>query len=178
METEMRNIQHRLINAPADTLGGLLDSVATEDRTLWPTGWPPLVLDAGLTPGSRGGHGLIRYSVAEYEPGRRVRFCFDPGLGLDGYHELRITSEGPQGCRLTHTIDSTIHGRAKVLWPLMIRWLHEALTEDLFDNAERAATGRLRGQPARWSLWVRLLRRARGLPAVRDEEQTGAVGLP
>jgi hypothetical protein len=174
----MQNIQHRLIDAPAEKLGTLLDQMATPDDRVWPApAWSRLVLDAGLTPGSRGGHGLIRYSVAEYEPGRRIRFSFEPGLGLDGYHELLITTEGPNRCRLAHTIAATVEGRMRLLWPLMIRWMHEALLQDLLDNAEHAATGRLRGQRSRWSLWVRLLRRARGFPAVRAESPTDMAGL-
>ncbi|GGK81405.1 hypothetical protein Ppa06_48690 [Planomonospora parontospora subsp. parontospora] len=162
MGSDMRNVQQRSVNASADRLGALLDGVSTADDRLWPTpSWPPLVLDAGLTPGSRGGHGPIRYSVTEYEPGRRLRFSFDPELGLDGHHELVITAEGADRSRLTHTIVGTTRGRMRILWPLLIRWLHEALMQDLFDNAERAAAGRLSRRPARWSVWVRLLRRVR-----------------
>ncbi|MBG0833163.1 SRPBCC family protein [Planomonospora sp. ID67723] len=159
----MRNIQHRLIDAPAERLSTLLDRLGTDGDRLWPKpAWPPLILDAGLTPGSRGGHGPIRYSVTDYEPGRRVRLAFDPATGIDGYHELLVTAEGPERCRLTHTLTGTAQGRMRMLWPLVIRWMHEALMHDLFDNAERIAAGRLSRRPARWSLWVRLLRRARG----------------
>ncbi|GGT10424.1 hypothetical protein GCM10010156_78270 [Planobispora rosea] len=166
----MRNIQERTIGASAETLGALLDRVATADDRLWPVpAWPRLVLDSGLTPGSRGGHGPIRYSVSEYEPGHRVRFLFDPELGLDGHHEFTITADGPDRCRLTHIIDGTLRGRMRIMWPLAIRWLHEALMQDLFDNAERAATGTLSSRPANWPLWVRLLRRVRaGRPASHD----------
>lgn len=162
----MRNIHQRSIAAPAEELGALLDALATPDDRIWPApAWPRLVLDAGLTPGSRGGHGPIRYHVSAYEPGRRARFEFAPGVGLDGYHELRITPEGPDACTLTHTLTGTLQGRMRLLWPLAIRWFHDALLEDLLDNAERAAAGRLSGRPARWSPWVRLLRRVRGMRA-------------
>lgn len=156
----MRNVQHRVIKAPADALGMLLDRFASPEDLLWPTpAWFPVVLDSGLAPGSRGGHGPIRYSVSSYEPGRRIRFEFAPGLGINGYHELAIAEEGPDRCRLTHTISAGLSGRMVLLWPLVIRWLHEALLQDLLDNAEIAVTGRLTGLPARWSWWVRLLRR-------------------
>ncbi|GIH74459.1 SRPBCC family protein [Planobispora longispora] len=177
----MRNIQERTIDASAETLGALLDRVATADDRLWPApAWPRLVLDSGLAPGSRGGHGPIRYSVSAYEPGRRVRFLFDPALGLDGHHEFTVTAEGPERCRLTHTIDGALRGRMRIMWPLAIRWLHEALMQDLFDNAERAATGTLSRRPARRSSWVRLLRRVRaGRPvspgSAADGFQNGAL---
>ena len=166
----MLNIQERRIGAPAERRGELMADLAGPRDRLWPaTAWPALRLDAGLAPGSRGGHDRIRYSVAEYEPGRRLRFAFDPRPGLVGYHELLITAEGPDRCRLVHTVAGRCRGRMLVLWPLVIRWLHEALVQDLFDNAEAAATGRPPAHPARWSPWVRLLRRVRGLPPVRRE---------
>ena len=156
----MQNIQRRSINAPAPVVGALLDRLATADDPLWPSNaWSPLRLDAGLTPGSRGGHGPIRYSVAGYEPGRRIQLDFDPRLGIVGHHELRVTPDGPQRCELTHTIVASTHGRMRLLWPLAVRWLHEALIQDLLDNAERLTTGQLR-RPATWSLRVRVMRRA------------------
>ncbi|GAB7190386.1 hypothetical protein NUM3379_10920 [Kineococcus sp. NUM-3379] len=164
----MLNVQERRIEAPAERLAELLAELATPRDRLWPSpAWPRLRLDAGLAPGSRGGHGPIRYSVVEHEPGRRIRFAFDPRRGLTGHHELLVTAEGPDRCRLVHTLAGRCRGRMLLLWPLVVRWLHEALVHDLFDNAESAATGRLPARPARWSAWVRLLRRARGLPAVR-----------
>ena len=164
----MRNIQQRVIDAPMHRIGVLLDQMGSAEDALWPSAdWPRLFLDAGLAPGSRGGHSVIRYSIAEYEPSRRVRFTFEPGLGLNGYHELLITPEGAGRCRLTHTLEGTVHGRMRMLWPLAIRWMHQALTQDLFDNAERAATGTLSQGPARWTPALRLLRRARGLSPVR-----------
>src|SRR6266545_4192943 len=86
MEAPMRNVQTRIINAPASTVGALIDTLAGPDDQLWPAStWPPLKLDHGLTVGSRGGHGPIRYHVSEYEPGRRVRFTFEPVTGVTGY---------------------------------------------------------------------------------------------
>lgn len=120
--------------------------------------WSPLRLDAGLTVGSAGGHGRIRYEVSEYEPGSRVRFTFAPGRGLDGHHEFVVIPEGPARCQVVHTASGRLAGGMRLVWPLAIRWLHEALLADLFDNIEREATGRL-VRPARWSPWVRLLRR-------------------
>lgn len=174
----MRNIQQRVIHAPTHQIGALVDQIDSTEDSIWPSAdWPRLSLDSGLAPGSRGGHGVIRYSVAEYEPGRRVRFAFKPSLGLDGYHELLITPEGADRCLLTHTVEGTLHGRMKVLWPLVIRWMHQALTHDLFDNAERAATGTLSRGPARWTPSLRLLRRARGLSPVRATPAAGTASL-
>jgi hypothetical protein len=136
----------------------ILDAMADPAVSIWPAPpWSPLRLDAGLRPGSRGGHGAIRYEVAGHEPGRWTRFTFHPALGLDGYHELTVRAV-PDGTEITHLIVATLRGRMRWLWPLAVRWLHEAVLHDLLDNWERAATGTVRS-PARWSLWVRFLRR-------------------
>ncbi|MET9468856.1 SRPBCC family protein [Streptomyces sp. NPDC006544] len=158
----MHNFQQRTIDAPATEVGALLDRLGTPQDRIWPApAWPPLVLDTGLAVGSRGGHGRIAYSVAAYEPGRRVRFAFAPGLGMNGYHEFLVTPDGPTRCRISHTAAGRMEGKMRLMWPLAIRWLHEALLSDAFDNIQRAATGRA-PHPARWSVWVRLVRLALG----------------
>ena len=125
----MRNIQRRDIDGPVE-----LDRVVE----LWPSPpWPPLRLSDGLNPGSAGGHGPIRYTVEEYEPGRRLRFRFRPVTGATGWHELRVDPVGPTASRVTHEIQARTHGRMLVLWPLAVRWLHEMLIHDLFDKLER-----------------------------------------
>jgi hypothetical protein len=155
----MRNVQSRVIAALAAAVGALLDGVAGPDDPIWPAAsWPRIKLDRGLAIGSRGGHGPIRYHVADYEPGSRVRFVFDPAIGLTGYHELRVEPIDRDHCRLVHDVVARTHGSMRLRWPLAIRWLHEALIQDLLDNAERAAAGTV-ARPARWSLWVRALRR-------------------
>ncbi|MFE2286712.1 SRPBCC family protein [Streptomyces sp. NPDC059443] len=154
----MQNFQQRTIDAPAAEVSALLDRLGSPQDRIWPAqAWSPLRLDAGLAVGSSGGHGMIRYSVAAYEPGRRVRFTFAPGLGMTGYHEFLITPEGPDRCRVSHTAAGRLEGKMRLLWPLAIRWMHEALLQDFFDNIQRAATNHL-PHPARWSVRVRLLR--------------------
>src|SRR5207248_6682760 len=171
MEAAMRNIQHRDIEAPAAAVGALLDRLASDTDPLWPApAWPPIRLDRGLVVGSVGGHGPIRYSVAEYQPGRRVRFAFDPSIGFDGFHELLVEPLDERRTRLTHDLVGKPSGAMRLVWPLAVRWMHEALLQDLLDNAELAATGRLR-EKARWSRWVRFLR-------ARMSPQPEGVPLP
>ncbi|GAA0703933.1 hypothetical protein GCM10010193_68660 [Kitasatospora atroaurantiaca] len=154
----MQNTQRRTIDAPAAEVGALLALLSTPQDRIWPVpAWSPLRLDAGLAVGSSGGHGRIRYSVSEYEPGRRVRFTFAPGLGLSGWHEFLVVTDGPERCQVVHTAEGRVEGGMRLLWPLAIRWLHEALLHDLFDNIQREVTGRP-PQPSRRSPWVRLLR--------------------
>lgn len=155
----MRNVHERSIDAPADVVGALLDRIAGEDDPLWPTpAWPPIRFDRALAAGATGGHGPIRYSVEEYEPGRRLRCRFDPAIGVDGFHELTVEPQHDGKSVLRHVISARLSGRMRLAWPLSIRWLHDALIEDLLDNAQLAATGRL-AKRARWSAWVRLQRR-------------------
>ncbi|WP_407914578.1 SRPBCC family protein [Kitasatospora sp. NE20-6] len=156
----MQNIQRRTIDAPAADVGALLDRLGTPQDQIWPSpAWSALHLDAGLAVGSRGGHGRIRYAVTEYEPGHRVRFAFAPGLGITGHHEFAVVPDGPMRCQIVHTAVGSTEGRMRLMWPLVIRRLHEALLQDAFDNVQRAATGRA-PRPARRSPWVRLLRLA------------------
>jgi hypothetical protein len=132
------------------------DSAEVIDRVveLWPRAWPPLVLDRPLGVGAKGGHAFVRYSCTDYVPGERVEFTFSPRFGLVGTHVLEVV---PGGVR--HTISARSRGWMLLGWPLAVRWLHDALFEDLFDNAARAL-----GHPpvhrARWSPWVRLMRTA------------------
>lgn len=142
-------------------LGALLDRLAGHDDALWPAAaWPALRLSHGLEVGSAGGHGPIRYTVSAYVPSVSVRFTFDPAIGLRGYHEFVVEPVDERHSRLVHTIVARTNGAMVLRWPLAVRWLHEALLEDLLDNAERAATG-LVIRPARHGVAVSLLRRHR-----------------
>ncbi len=71
----IRNVHTRALDATAAEVGALLDGLAGPDDRLWPNGrWPAMRLDGPLEPGSRGGHGPVRYAVAERgEPGGRDR---------------------------------------------------------------------------------------------------------
>jgi len=153
----IRNVHERTIEAPADEVGALLDAVGRDGDRLWPSPpWVPMRLDGPVAVGAAGGHGPVRYRVTEHEPGRRVRFAFDPKLGLMGYHELTVEPAGGGRCMVRHVLAGEATGSMRVLWPLAVRWLHDAVLEDLLDNAERETTGTV-ASPARWSGWVRFL---------------------
>lgn len=161
------NVHLREVAAPADRVGDLLDRLGGPSDRLWPSpAWWPVRFSGmdgdRLAVGARGGHGPIRYHVEEYERGRRVRCRFAPQVGLDGWHELRVdpvaaaSADAPR-CRLTHVISARLATpRTRVLWPLVIRRMHDALLEDLLDRAELLTTGRV-ARPARWSRSVRFV---------------------
>lgn len=156
----MLNVHERHIAASAQRVGEVLETLATDDDLLWPGAtWTPMVLDRGLEPGSRGGHYDIRYTVTAHDAGRRVEFTFDREIGLDGTHALRVVDLGDGTSLLRHELEGRAHGWMTLLWPLAVRWAHDALVEDAFDRAE-AALGAGPRVPARWSCWVRLLRAA------------------
>jgi hypothetical protein len=154
------NMHERVVAAPAPAVGALLDGLGGDPDLLWPgNDWPPLRLDGPLASGASGGHGPMRYAVTTYEPGRRVRFGFLPGCALVGYHELRIEPGPPGHCLVRHVLCATPSNLYyRVLWCLVLRWLHDACIEDLLDNAGRVAAGPWprRARPR----WVRVLRRA------------------
>jgi hypothetical protein len=154
----IRNVHARELHASAGEVGALLDSLGSSDDRLWPHRWPKLRLDGALAVGAAGGHGPIRYSVERYEPGRRIVFRFAPGLGIDGTHGLEVEPHARDGCSVVrHVLEGRLYGLAQLRWPVAVRWLHDALVEDLLDRAELEVQGSV-ARPARWSPWVRLLR--------------------
>ncbi|MEU8431977.1 DUF2867 domain-containing protein [Streptomyces sp. NPDC029216] len=148
----VRNAHHRIVQAPAETVGALLDRLSSPDDPLFPTPvWPAMVLDRPLGPGADGGHGRVRYRVTAYEPGRSVRFdTTDDGIGT-GFHRFDVEPLGPGRCRISHVLEVTMGARAFALWKLAIQPVHDTMVEEAFDNAERAALGSLPHPPARRS---------------------------
>lgn len=182
----MRNVHERHIRASAERVGAVLETLATDDDQLWPgAAWAPMVLHRGLEPGSRGGHDGIRYTVTAHEPGRHVEFAFDKSIGIDGTHALTVVDLGDGTVLLRHVLEGRAHGSMILLWPLAVRWAHDALVEDAFDLAE-SVLGVGPEVAARWSPWIRLLRRVRSAAtdgtAVRQMETpaelVAAAGLP
>jgi hypothetical protein len=154
------NIHERRLPISPETAGHILDSASSSDDLLWPNElWPPMVLDRGLAPGSRGGHAMIRYEVAEYVPGKRVEFQFRPMQRLStfcGRHYFEVLPRGGETI-LRHTIDVDTGFATWVRWKLVVEHLHNALIEDAFDKIERNAGVRL-PRRSRWPLRVRFLR--------------------
>jgi hypothetical protein len=172
----MRNVHERHVAASADRVGAVLETLATDHDQVWPgASWAPMVLDRGLEPGSRGGHDGIRYTVTAHEAGRRVEFTFDRSTGIDGTHTFTVVDRGDGTSLMRHVLEGRARGAMVLLWPLAVRWAHDAVVEDAFDLAE-AALGVGPAVPARWSPWVRLLRRA--LPAATDRADVREVETP
>ncbi|WP_030564314.1 SRPBCC family protein [Streptomyces aureocirculatus] len=157
----VRNAHERVVEASAADVGELLDRLSGPDDPLFPTpAWPAMTFDGPLAVGAAGGHGPVRYAVAEYEPGRRVRFAFTEVTGgtgsAGGFHEISIEPLGERRCRVRHVMELEPRGVERLLWPTVVRPVHDTMVEEVLDNVERAAAGGC-ARPVRWSRRVRLL---------------------
>ena len=97
-------------------------------------------LSNGLTEGSTGGHGFVRYSVVEVNR-HHVVFRFDERIGLRGTHAFEVHESPNGGCILRHVLEGDSLGLMRIAWPLIVRPLHNALVEDGLDNAVRQLDG-------------------------------------
>jgi hypothetical protein len=141
--TRISNVHVRDIAAPPARVGEILDSLGGAEDRLWARDiWvaEPVILDRPLRVGSRGGHGSIRYSVAEYRPGRRIVFEFSPGGGLSGRHGFVLEPDGPDRSRLTHVLEAQTSPWMRPIVPILVGW-HDAMVETALDRAELEATG-------------------------------------
>lgn len=151
----VRNVHERRIPAPAEEVGRLLDTLTAHDDLLWPhEHWPCMTMRPRLEAGARGGHGPVRYSIEQYEPGRRVVFRFHAPRGFDGTHGFEVEPEG-DGAILRQILEMRLHGPAWITWPCFFRPLHDALIEDALDKAHVRFGGM---RQASWSWYVRFLR--------------------
>jgi hypothetical protein len=157
---QVRNVHERLFPLPLAVVGALINSLASREDRLWPRDkWPPMRLDRPLAVGAVGGHGPIRYSVEEYRPGQSILFRFSAPRGFNGTHSFEV--EERQGATvLRHALEMRAAGRALLSWSLYIRPLHDACVEDCMDRAT-VSLGIALERPARWSIYVRMLRAIR-----------------
>jgi hypothetical protein len=150
------NVHQRLLHAPPERVGALIDSLASPADALWPpTGWPRMKFDRPLAVGAVGGHGPIRYTVEAYTPGQSVRFRLTGPRGFNGWHGFEVLDATSTHSVLEHRIEMQARGRGILTWGLAIRWLHDAAVEDVLTQAQRSL-----GLPAHavpWSRYVRLL---------------------
>ena len=87
---------------------------------------------------------------------KEVLFRFTAPKGFNGMHQLTL-EELPDGkTRVKHVLTATLEGPMVLLWPVIIRFMHDALIEDGLDRAEAWAERRvLKLRP--WNPWVQTL---------------------
>ena len=154
------NVHERRLQARPEDVGKLIDSLAGSGDLLWPRErWPAMEFDVGLRSGARGGHGPIRYHVADYIPGERVVFRFDDAGLIRGFHGCHLFEALPRrdNVVLRHIVDGECSFTLWLKWHLIVGPLHDALLEDSLDKAENGiANGTVTS--SQWSPWVRFLR--------------------
>jgi len=158
---KIMNVHERSCRVSPEAVGLLIDGLSGGDDRLWPRDkWPPQVLDGPLGEGAGGGHGPVKYTVVEYVPGRRVVYRFDPSgwvAGFDGRHYFEVIPRR-HDVLLRHVLEAQCDAKTWLKWKIAVEPLHDALLEDALDGAEQRLHGSVE-RPARWSLWVRGLRR-------------------
>ncbi len=171
------NVHERVLHAPLAIVGDMIDRLGASNDALWPYDrWPPVRFRGPLAVGTSGGHGPIRYTVEAYEPGRSLRFRFTAPRGFVGVHVFEAEEIATGIVRLRHVLEMRLEGWARLSWPLVFRWLHDALLEDALDRAEAFIASRPVKQ-RRWSLWVRVLRRLMQAASAKRQKRRRAAAL-
>ncbi len=151
------NIHQRDYELPLSVVSEAVNSLSSQNDLLWPKEiWMPMVLDNGLNPESRGGHGPIGYFVQQYEYGKFVEFTFTRPKEFVGTHRFELSALGPGKTRLRHTIDMQVTFKGVVMWYVVIKWLHDALLEDSLDKVHNLNHTSHVHSPH--GFWVRTLR--------------------
>ena len=165
-----RNVHERTIAAPAARVGALLDTLSSADDKFWPhENWPGVKFNLPLQLGATGGHGTGPYTVSSYTPGRHLRFEFSGGRR--GYHEFTLQEVDDMTCLLRHEMKADLTFSSAWRWYFLIRPLHNALIEDLFDKVE-SQVARVK-YPQVWSSRGQKLRQGRGMSPVKNEIPKG-----
>jgi hypothetical protein len=154
---KISNIHKRIINQAQSELNPIIKTLATKEDKVWPTkDWPRMKLDQGLQAGSKGGHGPISYVVQKYIPNELIQFRFTAPKNFVGIHQFEIESLNSNQTQITHTIDMDAKGTGILTWTIGVRWLHDALIEDAFDQIENQFS--TEKKQSQWNLWVKTLR--------------------
>lgn len=145
------NEHSRVTHGPLGRAEDLFADLGGANDAIWPSDrWAPMVLDNGHQVGSRGGHGEVRYEVTSSVPRRSVTFTFPPGFELEGSHTLWIEPAPDGRVRWQHTL--RLRGPLSAMQRAIVL-LHDALLEDLLDQAEAVMARR----PVRRRSVLRLL---------------------
>ncbi|WP_323789699.1 hypothetical protein [Psychroserpens sp.] len=151
------NSHARIIHQPKEEVSELFKTLATNEDLIWPSKqWPAMRFKDGLKIGSRGGHGQIRYTITAFEAGSHIKFEFTKPDGFNGTHELHMRSLSQDTSEISHTITMNTTFKASFLWIFVIRWLHDALIEEAFDNVENYFSKEKKATT--YNLWVIILR--------------------
>lgn len=155
----MKVINHhkRVVNRPKKDISNLIEKLASNEDRIWPYDkWSAMKFKDGLKVGSKGGHGIIGYTIVSYDPAQGIVFQFSSPKGFVGTHEFKIVALDVDRTEVSHIIKMRTQGKATLQWLVFIRWLHDALIEDALDNIENHFSKD--EKVSNWSAWVRLWR--------------------
>lgn len=152
------NRHERILNATPETIGALLDKLASSDDLLWAhnRGWSPMKFDRPLQVGAVGGHGPIGYRIEQYIPNQKIMFRFTAPKGFIGTHGLYLKPINANQTRLSHVLEAKLEGSMWFSWTFLFRPMHDALVEDTLDNAQLLFEPNIKRKT--WSLYVKFLR--------------------
>lgn len=152
------NRHERILRSPFTKVGELINQLGSPQDRIWPRDrWPAMRFDRPLQIGAVGRHGPIRYFVESYDPGRKIIFHLTEPKGFRGTHRFEAEEISPGIIRFRHVLEMRLEGFARLYWPIVFGPLHDALVEDILDEAEAYIESTEKNNRA-WSLWVRLLR--------------------
>ncbi|WP_452228358.1 MULTISPECIES: hypothetical protein [unclassified Lacinutrix] len=152
------NIHKRKVQESVEKVALLLDTLGTDEDQIWPVvNWPAMRFKNGVEVGSKGGHGFIRYTIIALKEGESITFQFTKPDNFIGTHSLFLKAVSEKETEISHEITMrTASLKASVLWLFVIRWLHDALLKEAFDNLEnRFMEGK---KIPKYNFWVRFLR--------------------
>jgi hypothetical protein len=155
----IHNVHEREIRCPIEQASLLIDTFSEPEAILWPSKlWPREPFNGPLQVGAIGSHGGTIYRVEAYQPGRQIRFRFISPKGYQGTHEYELQpTPDRESVIIKHVTKLELSGMNLLAWKLAICWVHDALIEDGFSEAEKHLTGQV-GTPSAWLWRVYLLR--------------------
>ena len=158
----MESIHERILNCPISKAADLIDSFSQRNASLWPSSlWPRGEFNQPLSVGAEGSHGGTRYQVSSYSPGRSIEFEFIHPKSYKGFHRFDLLELGPESTLIRHVVNIKARWIDRIMWRVFISWVHDALIEDAFDEAERTAVGSLT-KPKKWPVRVYIYRHLLG----------------
>ena len=155
---QVTNIHKRKLQQSIEKVSFLFNTLATDNDQIWPfENWPAIRFDNGVKVGSRGGHGIVRYTILSFKKGESITFKFSKPDGFIGNHTLSLKAISENETEIIHEIKmQTATLKASVLWVFVIRWLHDALIEEAFDKVENHFI-EVKKIP-KYNFWVQFLR--------------------
>ena len=151
------NIHKRIVYQPKEKVSLLFKTLASSEDLVWPNeNWPSMKFKDELKVGSKGGHGLIRYTIIDFKAGEYIKFQFSKPEGFNGTHELKISPISKDETEICHEIKMQTSLKATFFWIVIVSWLHDALIEEAFDKVENYFA--IHKKVTKYNAWVNFLR--------------------